>query len=143
MKQGITAVALGFTLGCSSTGPNTDPTKLNGTYQATTFTVQIQGSGRRDVLAAGGSITLTINPGQVTAGRLIIPVAAGLTTTPVDDPLTGRYVTLGASLIRYESEPPGVYIDGLVFTVDPPELRAFLSLTGAQAGLMSVILRKQ
>jgi hypothetical protein len=142
MRRTVLPLLIGSALGCSG-GPTVDPSNLNGTYRATTFTVDIQGSQRRDVLAAGGSVNLIINPGQVTAGRLLIPVAAGVSPTEIDEQLTGRYVILGETLIRYESEPAGSFIDGFAFTVDPPELRAFLSLQPPQAGLISLILRKQ
>ena len=143
MNRCISWVALGLTLGCSSTGPTVDPATLNGTYRATTFTVDIQGSSRKDVLAAGGSVTLTINPGQVTEGRLLIPASAGVVLNDLDEQLVGRYTILGNTLIRFESEPTGGYLDGFVFTVDPPELRAYLSIAGAQQGLLSLVLRKQ
>jgi hypothetical protein len=61
----------------------------------------------------------------------------------IDETLTGRVEILGSSIIRYESEPEGGFIDGFAFTVDPPELRAFLSLQPPQSGLLSLVLRKQ
>jgi hypothetical protein len=143
MKRIALPLALGLTLGCGSTDPTVDPAALNGTYRATTFTLELQGSGRRDVLAAGGSVTFTLNPGQVTEGRLFIPVTAGVTATTVDEQLVGRYTILGKTIIRWESEPAGAYIDGYSFTVDPPELRSYLSIQSPTPGLLSLVLRKQ
>lgn len=143
MRPRSTVAALTLALGCSSTAPTVDPATLNGSYRATTFTVEIQGALRKDILAAGGAVTLAVAPGQVTSGRLLIPTAAGVSSSEIDEGLAGRYTILGKTTIRYQSEPAGAYLDGFVFTVDPPELRAFISLQPPQAGLLTLILRKQ
>lgn len=54
------------TLGCEDAG-------LAGTYQATTFTMRPTGGSTTDILAAGGSITLTIAADMSTSGSLKIP----------------------------------------------------------------------
>ena len=46
---------------------------LAGTYTATTFTYAPTGSAPKDVLAAGGSITLVIAKDLSTAGSMVIP----------------------------------------------------------------------
>ena len=134
--------AVVLVIGCGSSGIPTSPGQLNGSYQATTFTVEIQGQQKVDVLASGGSVTLTINPGLTTAGRLVIPASTGISGAPYDENLAGTYRVLGKTVIQFTALGPS-FVDGYTFTSDPPELRAFVSLQAPRAGLISLVLRKQ
>jgi hypothetical protein len=49
--------------------------KLEGTYTATTFTYANAGAAAKDVLAAGGSITLVIAHDLSTSGSMSIPAS--------------------------------------------------------------------
>jgi hypothetical protein len=49
--------------------------ELNGSYSATTFTYAAAGSAAKDVIAAGGSITLTIGRDLTTSGSVFIPAS--------------------------------------------------------------------
>jgi hypothetical protein len=49
---------------------------LDGTYTATTFTYANTGAVAQDVLAAGGSISLTISHDMTTSGSMSIPASA-------------------------------------------------------------------
>ena len=66
------AVAASVAVACESTGP-TIP--LAGTYIATTFVVTETGQAPVDVLAAGGSMAITITENNTTSGSLVIPAA--------------------------------------------------------------------
>ncbi|MFN0181771.1 MAG: hypothetical protein ACKVZ0_23440 [Gemmatimonadales bacterium] len=137
----FSVLLVGVASGCSS-GVTVDPDVLTGTYRATQFTIERSGQPTVNVLAVGGSVQLELKVGLTTAGRLVIPVAAGIATTAIDDDLIGQYQVIGPSVIRYQSLNPGVFIDSYLFTSDPPELRAFLSLQ-QPAGQISLVLRKQ
>lgn len=126
------------TLGCGSSDPTTNPADLNGSYVATTFTVAVQGVSN-DVLAAGGAATLTINPGQTTAGQLTIPASAG---GPIVANLAGTYRITGKNTIQYVALSGGNYLDGFQFTSDPPELRGIV-LQPPTNGLLILTFRKQ
>jgi hypothetical protein len=52
-----------------------DHKELNGTYTATTFTYASTGSPAQDVLAAGGSINLSIARDLTTSGSMSIPAS--------------------------------------------------------------------
>jgi hypothetical protein len=85
------ALLVAGTLGCRDEG-------LPGTYHATTFTMQQTGASTTDILAAGGSITLTIAGDLSTTGSLKLPanVQGGPTTVSLlgSAALIGNEVTL-------------------------------------------------
>jgi hypothetical protein len=132
---------VGVASGCSSE-VTVDPDVLTGTYTATQFTIERSGQATANVLALGGSIQMELKVGLTTAGRLVIPVTAGVATTVIDEDLIGQYQVIGPNVIRYESLNPGVFIDSYLFTSDPPELRSFISLQ-QPAGQIAIVLRKQ
>jgi hypothetical protein len=73
--------------------------KLAGTYTATTFTYAPAGSPAQNVLAAGGSIHLTIADDLSTGGSITIPagvngLAAGTTSLLGSSGQVGNTVTL-------------------------------------------------
>ena len=57
-----------------------DHKDLNGSYSATTFTYASTGSAAKNVLAAGGSIQLTIGRDLSTSGSMFIPASVTGTT---------------------------------------------------------------
>lgn len=60
-------------LGCGGTEPTSNP--LTGTYSATVFQVVPSGQSSMNVLAAGGSLSITINADNSTTGSLNIPAS--------------------------------------------------------------------
>ena len=69
-----TAITLAFLSG--GCGNNTDPSvSLTGTYVATAFSVTPTGQAVINVLAAGGSLTITIAANNTTTGNLSIPAS--------------------------------------------------------------------
>ena len=64
-------LSLSLAVGCSD--PLT-PESLAGTYIATSFV--ISGDVTEDVLAAGGSLTITFNADGTTSGSLFVPAAS-------------------------------------------------------------------
>ncbi|HET9423988.1 MAG TPA: hypothetical protein VFO55_01350 [Gemmatimonadaceae bacterium] len=73
-------------MGCMDEG-------LTGTYHATSFTVAPTGGTATDVLAAGGTITLTIAADMSTSGSMKIP--AGVQGGPSTVSLLGTANRLG------------------------------------------------
>jgi len=59
--------------GCGGTEPSTNP--LVGTYSATVFQFTRSGQSATDLLAAGGSMTISINSSNTTSGSLNIPAS--------------------------------------------------------------------
>lgn len=57
---------------CSSDNSDTTP-QLAGTYVATTFVVTPSGQPAADILAAGGSLNITISASGVSSGTLGVP----------------------------------------------------------------------
>ncbi len=68
--QAVFAGNLLLVAGCSDT---IGPESLAGTYVATEFTLTGQVSG--DVLAAGGSLSITLNADGTTSGSVFVPAA--------------------------------------------------------------------
>ena len=71
INKTIVAVGLSLAVGCSN--PVT-PESLAGTYAATTFS--LSGDVTEDVLAAGGSLTITFDAGGTTSGSLFVPATS-------------------------------------------------------------------
>ena len=69
--RALLPLSLSLAVGCSD--PLT-PESLAGTYVATSFT--ISGDVTEDVLAAGGSLTITFNAGGTTSGSLFVPAGS-------------------------------------------------------------------
>ena len=64
-------LSLSLTVGCSD--PLT-PESIAGTYRASTFA--LSGGATEDVLAVGGSLTITFSAGGTTSGTLFVPAAS-------------------------------------------------------------------
>ncbi len=90
-----TAGLLLITLGCSD---STEPTmeSVAGTYTATTFSIGV-GDSSTDLLATGGSITLTLNANGGTTGRIVIP-GLGEGGSDFDEALTGTWALVGTTV---------------------------------------------
>jgi len=72
-----------------------------GSYTATTFTVTESG-GSADILAAGGSISLTLAAAGTTSGRLFVP-GGGEGGGDFDEDLTGTW-TLQDSTVTLDHD---------------------------------------
>lgn len=68
------ALAGAVTLGaCEDETTGLDLEVVAGTYTATTFTVTEDGSAAEDILALGGTLTMTLNANGTTTGSLFVP----------------------------------------------------------------------
>ena len=136
----VAAAVIAAVAGCGDS--NVEPEDVVGQYVATTFTIVINGVST-DMLARGASIDVELKSDGTTAGRVVIPVVAGIQTTAVDDDLAGTYA-ITTTTVRFDQTDPGSYLDNLIFTVDPPELRAFIVLSDpTRTGNFSLILTRQ
>lgn len=77
-KLAAVFAAVGVLTACGGDSP-TQAETIVGTYTATTFRVTPAGQSMLDILALGGSLTLTIAPDNTTTGALSVPstVAGG------------------------------------------------------------------
>ena len=113
---------------------------VSGQYQAKTFTIVVNGV-TSELLSRGATVSLRLNPDLTTSGHITMPIVSGVQVTPVDDDLTGTY-TLNNGIVRLKQGD--AYLDGLAFTADPPELRAFISLSdGTRTGSFTLVLTRQ
>lgn len=83
------ALVFFFIQGCDSSGGGQD---VGGTYNATNFTV-----GITDVLAAGGSLEMTLRDGSV-SGTFVIPDVLNEPGEPDAVDLSGSYVVTGRTV---------------------------------------------
>ena len=135
----IVALALTATIGGCSGGALA-PDDVSGQYQAKTFTIVVNGV-TSELLSRGATVSLRLNPDLTTSGHLTMPTVPGVQLAPVDDDLTGTY-TLNNGIVRLKQGD--AYLDGLAFTADPPELRAFISLSdGTRTGSFTLVLSRQ
>ncbi len=72
ISRAFAVIGLSLAFGCGDS-PVT-PEQLVGTYEATTFA--LSGDVTEDVLAAGGSLTITFNAGGSTSGSLFVPASS-------------------------------------------------------------------
>jgi hypothetical protein len=89
-----------------------------GSYSATSFTVTESG-GTTNILAAGGSITLTLTAAGVTSGRLFVPGGAE-DGGDFDEALTGTW-TLQDSTVTLEHDAD-TFLRDMTFTVRGQQL---------------------
>ena len=61
----------------ASGGCSTEPSEVSGTWVATVFNVTPSGEAPIDLLAAGATLTITIDAGNMTTGSLEIPAGVG------------------------------------------------------------------
>ncbi len=124
--------------GCGD--PVLAPDDVSGQYQAKSFIVVVNGV-TNELLSRGATVSLRLNPDLTTSGRIRMPIVAGLQVVPVDDDLTGTY-TLNKGVVRLSQG--NAYLDGISFTADPPDLRAFISLSdGTRSGTFNLVLTRQ
>ena len=71
----IASIALATLVACDDDDPMA-PEELTGTYVATTFRVTPTGQAAIDVLAEGGSLSVTIASNNAATGTLFIPASA-------------------------------------------------------------------
>ena len=134
----IVGMALAAIGGCGD--PVVGPGQVTGQYVAKSFTIVINGVSS-EMLSRGATINLRLNPDLSTSGRMTMPAVPGVQATPVDDDLAGTY-TVNNGIVRLSQGD--AYLDGLLFTADPPELRAFISLNdGTRTGTFAMVLTRQ
>jgi hypothetical protein len=61
----------------ASGGCSTEPSEVSGTWVATVFSVTPSGEATIDLLAAGATLTITIDAENMTTGSLDIPAGVG------------------------------------------------------------------
>jgi hypothetical protein len=93
----LTAATISAVCGCGSTESSN---ALAGTYVATVFNVAPTGQAQVDVLAAGGSLTLTIASDNSTTGNLSVPASAN-SGVPFTASMAGT-VSLSGSIVRFQ-----------------------------------------
>lgn len=133
------AAALLGAAGCGD--GSVGPQEVAGRYQATTFSVQINGA-TTELLSRGASVDLELRADGTTAGRIIIPAVPGVQLTAVDHDLAGTYA-VSSDVVRL-NQTADTYLDGVFFTADPPELRSFITITDAtRTGSVTLILTRR
>ena len=101
----LTTLALLAACVNSQTGENET---ISGTFQATIFTVTPTGQGLIDVIAAGGSLRITISESGATTGQLSLPASvtggaafnASMEGTAVITGLTVRFTQSADTFVR-------------------------------------------
>lgn len=118
------------------------PTDVAGSYHINSFKVVINGV-TTDLASAGASINLTLSEDGKTTGHITVPAAGGANPSPVDEDLAGTY-HLGGGVLQIDQNGSGGYLDGMLFTADPPELRGYITLNdGVRTGQLTLILSRQ
>jgi hypothetical protein len=121
---------------CGDNGP-TAPTQqaVAGTYIATTL-LTTTGGVTTNQLAAGATITLTLNADGTTSGRIFVPAS---TTPQLDQPLTGTWSFFNATDIDLASNTD-TFLRDMLFTVTG---NALLGDQTFGATRIQVVLTKQ
>ena len=127
-------LSLSLAVGCSD--PLT-PESLAGTYVATSFT--ISGDVTEDVLAAGGSLTITFNAGGTTSGSLFVPAGSfdsgGMDFTA---DMAGTFILANEAITLTQAADS--FVRDLTWTVDGNQIDG----TGTFLGVtINVVLSRQ
>ena len=122
MRNGMLVLPLGCALagaGCSDEDGVTDIGDVAGTYAATTFLITPDGEAEEDVLAAGGSLDLTITASGVTSGTMFIPASIGGSDQTLD--LAGTAEIVGEDEVQL-TLPEDTFLNDVTFTKEAEEL---------------------
>jgi hypothetical protein len=140
-RQRATVLALltlssAWSSGCGSDTPN-QPSSIAGAYTATVFRVTPTGQPTVDVLAQGGSLSVTIASDNTASGSLSLP--ASITGTPFTASMTGTVVQTSAT-VRFE-QTADTFVRDLTFTVVGNTLQATNQIAGSAS--FTVTLSRQ
>lgn len=130
------ATATAVVAGCKS--DSTSPPPIAGTYTATTLSVTPSGQSSIDVLAQGGTLSITIAADNSTTGTLYLPssVTGG---APMTASMAGTAVRSG-SAVRFQ-QSADTFVRDLVFTLSGTSLQV-TNQTVATA-TYTVVLKRQ
>lgn len=117
MHRSVVTMTVIFALFSACDDPLT-VNEISGSYEASTFTLTQDGS-TDDLLAQGGSITLTLNADGTTSGRLFVP-DGNEDGSDFDADLAGTW-TLNGSRVSFD-HPADTFIRDLSFAVDGSRL---------------------
>ena len=128
------ALSLSLAVGCSD--PLT-PESIAGAYAASTFA--LSGGVTEDVLAAGGSLTITFSAGGTTSGTLFVPAASsGSGGVDFTADMAGTFTLEGDSITLTQAADS--FVRDLTWTVDGNRI----SGTGTFSGVtITVVLSRQ
>ena len=127
-RQCVVAVALAGSLSaCGGDAAMAPAPNVVGSYHATVFTAGILG-GTLDILAAGGSLVVTLATNHTTTGKLIIP-ATVTNGFPIDQNLDGTWSQAG-STVHFTSNDATIVQD-VAFKVKGTTLVAEQDVSGA------------
>ncbi len=137
LRVPIGSLLLVLAAAVSACGDSNDPngSAVAGNYTATTLRVTPSGESPIDVLASGGSLTLTINAQNQVTGTLNIPpsIDGGLTAS-----MAGTAIVTGNTVQFDQSED--TFVRDLTFSIADSELRADETLSEVR---YEVILARQ
>ena len=122
--------------GCGSDTPS-QPSALAGTYTATVFRVTPTGQATIDVLAQGGSLSITIASDNTASGTLSLP--ASIAGAPFSASMTGTVVQTG-NTVRFE-QTADTFVRDLTFTIVGNTLQATNQVAGV--GSFTITLTRQ
>jgi hypothetical protein len=132
----LVTFASAWVSGCGSDSPS-QPSSLAGTYVATVFRVTPTGESTIDVLAAGGSLSVTIASDNTASGSLSIP--ASVAGTPFTASMAGTVVQSG-STVQFQ-QTADTFVRNLTFTIVGNTLQATSQVAGA--GSFTITLTRQ
>jgi hypothetical protein len=111
------------------------PESLAGTYVATTFT--LSGGIIGDVLAEGGSLTITLNADGTTTGSLLIPGSL-VDGEDFSASMVGTFTIVNETLTL--TQDADSFVRDLTWTVDGSQLRASDTFSGVT---VTIVLSRQ
>jgi hypothetical protein len=131
----IQAVLAGNLLLAAGCGDAIGPESLAGTYVATEFTFAGQVSG--DVLAAGGSLSITLNADGTTSGSVFVPAALN-DGEDFNASLAGAFTVADGSITF--TQDADTFVRDITWEVDGTRLRGAGTFSGVT---ITVVLTRQ
>lgn len=141
LRWGGKLMFVGAVAGCGSNPIG--PQDVVGTYRATIFTVDYNGT-LRDVLAMGGQVSIVLNSDGTTTGTFVTPAVSGLSTTPINESLAGTYALHGSDRVKF-THAASTLVGDLFFVFHPNsnELTGGYSFSPPNVGLVVLTLTRQ
>ena len=137
MRAHIGPLLLLVAVAVSACGDSNEPSgsALAGSYSATTLRVTPTGEAPIDVLASGGSLTLTIDAENQVTGNLTIPPSID---GGINESMAGTAVVSGSS-VQFD-QTADTFVRDFTFEIAGSQLRADQTLSDAR---YEVILARQ
>lgn len=137
LRQIAIAYTLGVTIAACGGDLSVEPGSVVGTFGATIFRVTPSGKPQIDVLAQGGSLSISVTAKNVTTGQLSLP--ASVAGSAVLAPMTGEAIITG-NTVRFQ-QTADTFVRDLTWSVGRDTLQVSNQSVGSATYTITLVKR--